>query len=267
MIVENTLFGERNLPQLAIDRLRAFESAAIKKHPDGYWVGFSGGKDSIVLLDLVKKANVKHTVHFNVCSVDPPEVLRFIRQYYPHVIWNKPRITMFQLIVKHMMPPTRLIRYCCRELKERGGNDRIVVTGIRWEESAKRSKRRMLESCHRYAKKQYLNPILEWTDDEIWEYIHTNKLPYCCLYDEGFKRVGCIGCPMAGKYRYIEFARWPLFEKAYRHAFDLAAKKRLSLGNDYPDKYKWENGTDMWNWWLNDEKTNSKESDQGIMFE
>ena len=275
MLREQQLFGERDLVALSIQRLREFETQACDMHPDGYWVAFSGGKDSIVILDLVRKAGVKHTAHFSVTTVDPPELLAFIREHYADVKREKPRLSMFQMIEKQMMPPTRMVRYCCKEFKERGGLNRFVVTGIRWAESVRRSKRRMTEVGFRDSRKRYLHPIIEWTDQDVWQYIRENKLPYCRLYDEGFTRVGCVLCPMANAREKAEHCRrWPAFERAYRRAMDKAvtALKTTERGAariaNSGKPLKWDNGDDMWDWWMREGIVTKKEdSDQGILFE
>jgi phosphoadenosine phosphosulfate reductase len=189
-------------------------------------------------------------------SVDPPELLRFIRKEYPDVNLMKPEKTMFQLIVEYGYPPTRRARYCCGELKERGGTGRIVVTGIRWEESLKRSQRKMVESCYKDVTKKYLNPIVDWKSVDVWEYIKDNHLPYPSLYDEGLKRIGCIGCPNRDKGRRIDFKRWPKFEKAYRNSFAKAiiTRKRKNLKNEK----NFVDADTMWKWWMEE---NSKEDD------
>lgn len=216
------LFGDISL--MAIERLKHFEP------PDGYYVAFSGGKDSIVLLDLVKRSGVKYDVHFNLTSVDPPELVKFIKDNYPEVEIHKPEKSMFQLIVEHKMLPIRNIKFCCEFLKERGGTGRTVVTGIRWAESTRRSKRGLYEVCRTDGTKRFVHPIIDWKDDEIWGYIRENNMPYCCLYDEGFKRIGCIGCPAAGtEGRKIEFARWPKFERAYKLAISKILKPNQTV--------------------------------------
>lgn len=89
--------------------------------PEGYYGATSGGKDSVVIMKLAEMAGVKVDWHCHLTTVDPPELLKFIKENYPEVIFNKPEMTMFQLIVKKRMPPTRLVRYCCEYLKEGGG--------------------------------------------------------------------------------------------------------------------------------------------------
>lgn len=124
--------------QTAMDRLRSFEP------PGGYYVAFSGGKDSQCIYHLCKRAGVKFDAHYRVTSVDPPELVQFIKQQYPQVEFEFPRdedgkvITMWNLIPQKRMPPTRMARYCCEKLKESGGKGRIVVTGVRWAESLRR---------------------------------------------------------------------------------------------------------------------------------
>ena len=138
MLIENTLLGTRDKVQEAIGRLRSFEP------PEGYYLAFSGGKDSQTIYHLAKMAGVKFDAHYSVTSVDPPELVRFIKTHYPDVSFDYPRgkdgkvLTMWNLIPKRKVPPTRFQRYCCAELKESSGKGRVTVTGVRWAESNRR---------------------------------------------------------------------------------------------------------------------------------
>ena len=152
---------------------------------------------------------------------------------------------MFDLIPKKTMPPTRVVRYCCSKLKERMPKfTNVVVTGIRWQESIKRSKRRMVEG---FQKKIMVNPIIDWSTGEVWEFIKGRGLPYCSLYDEGFKRIGCVLCPMQGKKGMLrDRARWPNIHKRYMKAFEdmLAERRRREMPVDWPDAEA------VWRWWI-----------------
>lgn len=138
---------------MAMERMKAFEPK------EGYYLAFSGGKDSCVLKALADMAGVKYDAHYQVTSVDPPELVRFIRQQHPDVAFNVPHkpiynekreiigeyaVTMWNLIPTKTIPPTRLQRYCCAELKEGFGKGRIVLTGVRWAESVRRKNDRNL---------------------------------------------------------------------------------------------------------------------------
>jgi phosphoadenosine phosphosulfate reductase len=116
----------------AIEYLKVFEPES-----EPYYLCYSGGKDSDCIRILAELAGVKHDIVHNHTTVDAPETVRYIRSI-PNIIIEYPKITMWELIVKKKFPPTRLARYCCQELKERGGQGRVKVTGVRWAESSSR---------------------------------------------------------------------------------------------------------------------------------
>ena len=218
--------------------------AIIQKYEpsEGYHVAFSGGKDSVVVYDLVKKAGVKYQAYFCVTTVDPPELLKFIKQNYPEVLWLRPKKSMYQLIQEKGVP-TRIGRFCCAHLKEYAGIGEVLVTGIRWEESNARSCRDFYEKDTR-KDKWYVNPIIDWKEWEVWEYTEKNKLPICELYDLPYvSRIGCIGCPMAYyKTRQRELNRYPRFKAMYIKAI----QKRMEQGKF--EKFK--DAEDVYNWWV-----------------
>ena len=153
---------------------------------------------------------------------------------------------MWQLIVKKGMPPTRKIRYCCDYLKERGGYDRRVLTGIRKAESSARSRRYYVETCYKHRLKTFVHPIFDWTLEEVWEYTHDRGLPVCSLYEHQ-TRIGCVMCPMASiKKRKAEAAMFPGFYRAYLRAFDKMLDRRRELGKET----SWKTARDVMDWWL-----------------
>ena len=251
------LFDGNDLEAVAIARIQQFEP------PEGYYVAFSGGKDSVVLLDLVRRSGVKHDAHYSMTTVDPPELVWFIRKHYPDVQMHRPERTMWQLIVDYGMPPTRIVRYCCRVLKEGGGVGRMVLTGVRWEESARRSRRGMVELCRTGRKGNLIHPIIDWSEKDIWEHIRRHEIPYCSLYDEGFKRLGCVLCPMADKQRPLHAIRWPKIADAYKRAFQRAIDAERPEGRKFRSG---KDGQEMFDWWLygNPEEENE---DQFSLFE
>ena len=126
--------------QVAIDRLKTFEP------PEGYYLAFSGGKDSVVIKALADMAGVKYDAHYTHTSVEPPELVKFVKEHHPDVSIDFPRdkdgnrITMWNLIPQKRYPPTRIARYCCEKLKEQQSNGRMTVTGVRWAESPNRKR-------------------------------------------------------------------------------------------------------------------------------
>lgn len=262
MLIENTFFGEINKEEIAIERAIEFQNYIGKKNI----CGFSGGKDSIVLYDILKRSEIKFEAIYSQTSVDPPELIYFIRKNYPEVKiepYNKDKegnlITMWRLIPKKLIPPTRLARYCCEELKERTGEDGdTVYVGVRWAESNKRKLRKMVSF---FKGKTMVRPLIDWTDEEIWEYIHKYKLPYPELYDKGFKRIGCIGCPLSSN-QVKELELYPQIKKNYLRAFEKMLENRELAGKETT----WETAEEVMEWWTG--KSRRKEIEgQCSMFE
>lgn len=277
--------------EMAIRRLKAFEP------PEGYFVGFSGGKDSQCVYHLCQMAGVKFDAHYCVTSVDPPELVRFIQKNYPDAWENRKHTirndgtpyTMWNLIPEKRMPPTRIVRYCCEVLKESAGAGRVTVTGVRWAEGANRrinqgavtitsagkkqmkklegenvnftqtkrggvvlnddndASRRAVEQCYR-TNKTLVNPIIDWEDEDVWQFLSSLGVDHCCLYDEGLKRLGCIGCPMQhAKGQERDFEKWPKYKDMYRRAFEkmIQARKDNGLPVD-----QWKDADNVMKWWM-----------------
>lgn len=244
-LIVDTLEGIIDRVAVAIERIQTFEPE------EGYYVAFSGGKDSQVVFDLVERSGVKFDAHMNLTTVDPPELLRFVREHYAdRVTLERPDTSMYKLIVKKHFPPTIRVRYCCEALKERGGGGRCVITGVRWSESSRRSKRRMTESCFKDATKVYVNPIIDWSDADVWAYLSGRGLSHCSLYDEGRLRIGCVMCPMSRAHMTEEAERWPKIAAMYRRAC------RKSFGAYFAtrENVKWASGDEMYEWWIDGAK-------------
>jgi len=110
------------------------------------------------------------------------------------------------------------------------------------------ARRRMTELCI-MKHKMVVNPIIDWTDSDIWNYLLSEHIQYNQLYDLGYERVGCIGCPMAGKKRWREFADFPQYKKMYIHAFERMLQERKRRVK----KSKWKTGEEVFLWWMGDD--------------
>ena len=270
----------------SIEILRNFEPQT-----EPYYVCYSGGKDSDAIRILCELANVKHELWHNHTTVDAPETVYYVRSI-PNINISYPEKSMWKLIEDKLIPPTRLSRYCCEELKERGGQFRIKVTGVRKAESKNRSQnaglirilgkpkntqsiaekigaeyevtpkgglvlnmdnsesRRVVEQCYRTTSTM-VNPIIDWTDSDVWAFLNYYGCEGNPLYKCGWKRIGCIGCPMAGKHRYAEFARYPKYEENYIRAFDRMLKARKEAGRTIDER--WANGEGVFRWWMGED--------------
>ena len=246
--VERMNLGQRI--QRAIDLLRANEP------PEGYYLAYSGGKDSTVILELAKLSGVKFEPFYNNTTIDPPDLVRFIKHYHPEVRWNQPpKGPMFYRIANSTkMPPSRSLRWCCGEFKERGGKGRVKIFGVRAAESKGR-KTRWREATISYDNMLAICPIVYWLHDQVWEFIKTLNIPYCSLYDEGFDRLGCIGCPLVSKeLRKQDFAKYPKYELLWKRAVIKNWEKWHDVINSHTGlprfSSQFKTGEDFYAWWL-----------------
>lgn len=254
-------------------RIRSFDPLTLGIMDSPYYVAYSGGKDSDAIRILFELSGVRYELVHNHTTIDAPETVRYVRAI-PNIQISYPELSMWKLIVKTGIPPTRKMRYCCSYLKEHGGESRFVVTGVRWSESVRRKairtglevkhnnpqkslflnvdndeSRMMLETC-KLKGKRILNPIVDWTDDDVWEFLNNYGCESNPLYQCGYKRVGCVGCPLAGpKLQKKAFERYPTFEQNYIRAFDRMLEKRQRI---VKNTYGWETGQDVMNWWISD---------------
>lgn len=270
--------------QKAIARLKEAALMSETYYQKPLVVTTSGGKDSDVCIALALAAGIDFEVQHNHTTADAPETVYHVRETFKRLeekgvkctvnwpIYKGAPVTMWTLIPQKLMPPTRVVRYCCSILKEGGGAGRMITTGVRWAESVARKnnrgiyekigtkesriilnndnddKRTLFENCKLYAKR-VCNPIIDWSDQDVWDYIKAEKVPVNPLYECGFDRVGCIGCPMAGKHsREFEFTRYPTYKRAYIRTFDrmIAARQERGLPTD------WQTGADVFHWWMED---------------
>jgi len=260
----------------AVGTLRLF--APVDGSP--YWGAFSGGKDSCVIKEVARLAGVPVVWHYNVTTVDPPELVRFIRREHPDVIFDRPARPMWARIAEKGIPPTRIVRWCCEEYKESAAEGRVIV-GVRAAESVKRKSRAaVVTRMRRNGKDQELiAPIVWWSDADVWSFIRGRGLPYCELYDEvdergkkKWKRLGCVLCPM-GRRRVDgdsprELVRWPEIARLWKKGIVRAWEKRnsedglsrrLEQGSE-----KWKTPEEMWLWWLRHSDHNKGEGCDGL---
>ena len=210
----------------SVSLLRKAEKLALQLDPEnGFYLAFSGGKDSQTLYHIAKLAGVKFKAHMSLTSIDPPAVIRFVKSNYPDVELIKPKMSIYDMALKKHILPTMRKRWCCAEYKEAYGAGSVTLIGVRRAESVRRSKRDEFSigasgggksysgyfdqfsehkesevSCMGNGKEKILlSPILNWTDADVWGFLNGYNIEHCSLYDEGYKRIGCILCPMSNR--------------------------------------------------------------------
>ncbi len=317
--LERASEGLRKKMLHSVELLQKAEKIALNYDAkNGYYLAFSGGKDSQALYHITQLSGVKFRGHMNLTSVDPPEVIRFVKKNYPEVELIKPGKSIFQIAVEKQILPTTRVRWCCAEYKETAGAGKVTIIGIRKAESARRSKRNEVEinnrkfsgnldgldeyrqeqkakRARRKSKKQGVNitnadeeqtlgcihgkesllisPIIYWTEKDVGEFLNdVVRIPHCSLYDEGWHRIGCIGCPISSaKQKRIENERYPHVKRGWIKAIKAirnggiqkrlvehpqgldASQKRPRIAQDaggyikHPDPGHWRRNRGVWN--------------------
>lgn len=242
-LIRMTLDGPVDLVKLTIERIKEHEPSR------GYYVANSFGKDSGVVHRLMELAEVTFDAHHNFTTVDPPQLIRHGLKNYPDTEIVRPKISMWGLIIKKGFPPSRLVRYCCDYLKENsyGKKDRVVALGTRREESQKRANIQLIAKHKDQTRVTLFNPIFDWTMEDVWQFTHQQKIPYCELYNQGFCRLGCVMCPLSGdKQMEFEAQFFPKHYVAYLRMFDKMIKNRP----DIAEKLNFTSPLDVMHWWM-----------------
>lgn len=273
-----------DLEQTAIERLKMATDMSLRLYKRPLMIAYSGGKDSDVLLHIARRAQIPCEVVHSLTTADAPETVRHVRKVFAGLehdgikcsidVHRQPDgtcTTMWGLIPQQGVPPTRLMRYCCAKLKETAGTNRWIATGVRWAESAARKKRGLLENITKNKSERLIlmsdnderrmmmescqlkgsravNPIIDWQTKDVLDYCEEQKIMLNPLYDRGMRRVGCIGCPMAGAARKEQFAMYPKYKDMYMRTFARMLQARKDKGL----RTQWETPADVWHWWMDD---------------
>ena len=215
---------------------------AFTPHNQPYYFADSGGRDSAVTLDLTIRAGVPYDAHYCVSPIDPIEVHQFLKEYHPETQWDYHARGFWQMVVKNDLP-LRQQRWCCRVIKEAGGEGRTVIVGNRRDEGANRSKQNCFDRNDKLDK-IFLRPIVLWRRFEVKEYVAHFNISICSLYAEGFERVGCVLCPFNRNIK-RDIERFPKIVKLWK----LACQHRVEL--EHSKGYtKHANGEEKFNWWV-----------------
>lgn len=271
----------------AIEHLRAFEP-----NTEPYYLCYSGGKDSDCIRILASLAGVKHDIVNNHTTVDAPETVRYIISIPNVLINYPKRTMWELIVERGMPPTRFMRYCCeelkehggkgrvkvtgvrWSESHSRAQNSGLVnIIGkpktiqkmadkgdVNFQTTDKGGvvlnndndkSRRFVEMCYRTTS-TLINPIVDWTDDDVWHFLRHYGCESNPLYKCGYKRVGCIGCPLGGaRSMKREFARYPKYKDMYIRAFDKMLERRKQLGKAV--NMGWQNGIDVFKWWVGDD--------------
>ena len=206
----------------------------LRSIPEPVLVRTSGGKDSIVTTYLVKMAGLRHSIQSTLTGIDPPEMVRFIRENYSECSFVRPKLSFWHLLTTHNPPggTGRGIKWCCTKIKERPSAANTIknrVLGIRAEESTVRAG---YERTNHVREQAHFYPIFHWKEWQVWEFIERYKLPYPKLYDIGFDRVGCVICPNHSGHHERYRALWPKHFDCFERYVKIWFEKRRLQGRE-----------------------------------
>lgn len=255
-----------------LDMLSKAETMGLSYNPNGPFLAFSGGKDSLALYHAAKLAGIKFVAEHTLTCIEPREVIYFMREHYPDVKQLRKPMTFWQYMLHKKELPSQERRYCCEYFKENQHPHAVTLIGVRAQESAKRASRnetwynsrnkqrnRVMTMAELYEMAQEMNfqcirgkdsitisPIFHWSVADVWYFIkEVANVPYCSLYDQGYKRVGCIMCPLAGQKDIVkDIKRYPRYFDAFMRTIH-----RMRL-NGYMSYYPDLTDNDIFRWWL-----------------
>lgn len=254
----STLFAEQ-FENDSIARIQKFAKIA-NTYGFEIAVGFSGGKDSQVVYDLCKRAGVQFKAYYNV-AFESATTKRFIREHYPDVVWRRDhKFGFIENIWRNHngLLPTIEIAYCCEDYKHNPKYvDKCSIIGVRRQEGASRSTRTPISFKNKTTQKKLakdvtpyfvencqsvgtasviqLLPIVDWSEQDVWDYIHRYNLPINNEYKTA-KRVGCIVCPKANlSHNYRALVRYPKLIDAFIKAKETNSSCDWVITSDEKD--------------------------------
>ncbi|NPA23433.1 MAG: phosphoadenosine phosphosulfate reductase family protein [Crenarchaeota archaeon] len=214
-------------------------------------VSYSGGKDSLVVLDLVEETCRDYSILFNDTLLELPDtyvnVFEACSRYGGDLHIARAR-TSFYNIVKTMLLPSRDFRYCCKmlklapissTLKRIAPTGSISFTGQRKYESSLRARLPAVSRSRWVANTIVVAPIDDWTSLHVWIYIWSRRLPYNRAYLLGFDRIGCWICP-ANEISEIELAleKYEVLKRRWDAIIDLV-RSELKFPEEWFRLYLW----------------------------
>ncbi len=230
-----------------------FSARFINNDVNAAFVSFSGGKDSTVVSDLVRKAlGNPSIIHiFGNTTLEFPQTYDYIERFKKinrktPVLRAENKEQDFFNLCESFGPPSRSLRWCCTIFKTGFIGDKIKKTfddkktvltfyGIRRSESASRSNYERSSEGKKISKQLVASPIIDWMDFDIWLYLLTTKIDFNTAYRQGYTRVGCWCCPNNSSWsQFLASIYMPEQYKRFNGMLIDFAKK---MGKSDPEEY------------------------------
>jgi len=137
-------------------------------------------QETYQLLDQVRE---KYGIEIEVYFPDATQVESIVRRYGVNLFYRDPQLRNLCCQARKVLPLKRVL-------------DTLDawVTGLRRDQSTTRAAVRKIEADEDHGGLVKVNPLANWTEQQVWDYIHANNVPYHPFYDQGYTSIGCAPC-------------------------------------------------------------------------
>jgi 3'-phosphoadenosine 5'-phosphosulfate sulfotransferase (PAPS reductase)/FAD synthetase/ferredoxin len=223
------------------------------KQCDIAYIAFSGGKDSVVLLDICHRVlPLSVPIVFSDTDMELPDTYKVMEEVIAHYPEREFIVAKAETSAlenwRIFAPPSRTIRWCCSVHKStpalmylkkklrKPAIRAVAFVGVRSDESHSRSFYEDASDGVKNASQMNCMPILDWGAHELWLYIFANNLVVNCAYRKGLTRVGCLVCPETAANHITLIGK--LYPREVKHYCDVITQTSSKSFSNAADKFE-----------------------------